>query len=213
MIITQQKTKGFSLIEAIVAVTLMSVAIVGPMTLSAQSIRATREARLELIATHLAEEGMETVHNIRDNNSAKDATLTRLEWMDGGASHTQLDILNQCSHGDGCIVDITEHPGAGVGAGTGVWTDATLVRCNGICDDVIYQNPTTGLYRQNKAGLTTSWIASPFKRVVHVTGVDHPQNPVRQVRVVSTVTYQAFNGETRTISVNEDYYNWFPALN
>lgn len=212
---TQKKNKGFSLIETVVAVTLMSIAIIGPMTLSAQSIRATREARLQLTATHLAEEGVEIVHNIRDNNSAEDLSSNRVEWMSGSALHTQLQIINQCSQAGGCIVDVIEHPTVSgrAGSGSGVWTNRSLVRCNGICFNTVYQNPNTGLYRQRSSGLGAPWVATPFTRVIQVTGVDSGSNPLRQVRVVSTVTYRAFNGATRTVSVNEDLYNWFPNLN
>lgn len=215
MITFQKKLKGFTLLEVVVAVTLLAIAIVGPMTLSAQSIRATREARLELIATHLAEEGVEIVHNIRDNNSADETNLvTRKNWLNG--SSINIDIIQECSNGNfGCIVDVIEHPGVSgaIGGGAGVWTDETLVKCNGTCYETVYQNPTTGLYRQKKGGLGAPWVASPFTRIIHVTGVDSGSNPVRQVQLVSTVTYKSFNGTTRTISANEDLYNWFPNLN
>lgn len=215
MILIPSKLKGFTLLEAVVAVTLLAIAIVGPMTLSAQSIRATREARLELIATHLAEEGIEIVHNIRDNNSGNETDLTnRSDWMDG--STINIDIIQECNNGGfGCILDVTEHPGVlGVsGSGSGVWTDEILVKCNGTCYETVYKNPTTGLYRQKKDGLTSPWVATPFTRIIHITPVDHPSNPERQVRLVSTVTYKSFNGTTRTISANEDLYNWFPNLN
>jgi len=211
----KQKSRGFTLIESIVAVTLLAVAIVGPMTLSAQSIRATREARLELVATHLAGEGIEIVHNIRDNNSAKETdSVNRSDWMDG--STIQINIIQECSNGGfGCIVDVIEHPlvSGNSGGGSGVWTDEALVKCNGTCVDAIYQNPSTGLYRQHKSGLGAPWVRTPFTRIIHVTGVDSASNPLRQVKVVSTVTYETYGGATRTISANEDLYNWFPNLN
>lgn len=213
MINIKKKNKGFTLIEAVVSITLLTFAVVGPMMLSAQSIRATREARLQLIATHLAEEGIEIVHNIRDNNSVDDTSSNRDEWVDG--STIQIDILNECKN-NGCIVDIIEHPSVSgnAGSGSGVWTDEALVRCNGgSCDNVVYQNPTTGLYRQRESGLSAPWVATPFTRVIQVTGVDAGFNSLRQVKVTSTVTYKTYGGATRTISANEDLYNWFPELN
>ncbi len=191
---TFHKTKGFSLIETIVAIVVLTLAVVGPMTLSAQSIRASRDARLELTATHLAEEGMEVVHNIRDNNSAQDADPARGAWM--------TNILPICS--TGCVVDVTEHS-------TGVWGPTALISCAGNCSTVdrIYQHSTTGLYRQFSSALASPWTVTPFRRSVTVTEVVAN----RQVRVTSSVSYRSYGGSPRTISTSQDFYNWFPRLN
>ena len=191
---TLDKTKGFSLIETIVAISVLTLAVVGPMTLSAQSIRASRDARLELTATHLAEEGMEVVHNIRDNNSAQDTDTFRSRWM--------LNILTNCS--TGCVVDVTQHTG-------GVWGPSALIPCAGTCSTInrIYQHGTTGLFRQFSSALASPWVATPFSRSVTVTQVIAN----RQVRVTSSVSYRSYGGNPRIISTSQDFYNWFPRLN
>src|SRR3989338_8054755 len=76
-------TTGFTLIESIVAISVLTLAVAGPLTLAAHSLKASRDARAEFIATHLAEEALEVVHNIRTNNSANDNTADRSEWMRG----------------------------------------------------------------------------------------------------------------------------------
>ena len=45
--------KGITLIELIVAVSVLSFALAGPMTLAASSLRATQDARNELIRDRL----------------------------------------------------------------------------------------------------------------------------------------------------------------
>ena len=92
-------TKGITLIETVVAVGILVAAIAGPMTLASQSLKASRDARNELIATHLAEEGIEVLHSMRDNNSATDNSPQRLGWMN--------TILIACS--GGCVIDPTDH--------------------------------------------------------------------------------------------------------
>lgn len=193
------KQKGFTLIEAIVSIVILTFAVAGPMALSSQSLRASRDARLELEATHIAEEGIEIIHNIRDNSSAKDNTAARTGWM--------ASILGVCNAG--CIADVTEHS-------AGVWGPAALSACpGGDCSTVsrIYYHPTSHLYRQRVIALGSPWKPTVFTRSMTVTGVDDVANPIRQIVITSTVTYVGYNGAVRTINVRQDLYNWFPRLN
>lgn len=195
------KKGGFTLIETVVSVTLLVLAVVGPMTLASNSLRVSRDARAELEAIQIANEGLEIVHNIRDNNSADDSTPTRTEWMDG--------IYPECQFG--CVADVTNHTGPttnvwGANALKGVCTSGTL------CDSerfVMYQDPTTGLYRQRHSALGGSWEKTNYTRKIIVTQV----TAGRQVQVTSIVTYIGYGGGPRTITVSEDLYNWFPSLN
>ena len=59
---------GFTLIETLVAVSLLSVAIVAPMSLTTKSLAAAYYARDQIVAFHLAQEAVETVRHFRDNN-------------------------------------------------------------------------------------------------------------------------------------------------
>lgn len=191
--------KGFTLIEAIVSIVILTFAVAGPMALSSQSLRASRDARLELEATHIAEEGIEIIHNIRDNSSAKDNTAARTGWM--------AAILGVCNAG--CIADVTEHS-------SGVWGASALTACPaGDCSTVgkIFYHPTSHLYRQRGAALGAPWKPTVFTRSMTVAGVDDIANPVRQVVITSTVTYVGYNGTVKTINVRQDLYNWFPRLN
>ncbi len=196
---TSTKKNGFTLIEAIVGITILTLAVVGPLTLAAQSLKATRGARQELEATHLAAEAFEVVHSIRDNNSAHDSSPTRTAWMQ--------NIMSNCSNGDGCIIDVTDHS-------SGVWGNNTLLACPaGNCASVstLYFYPSTSLYNQSLSPLPSPWVDSQFKRFVKVVGIDDPVNPMQQVHVVVTVTYDGVGG-TRTVSIADDMYNWFPEL-
>ena len=188
--------KGITLIEAIVAVTILAVAIVGPMTLAAQSLRASRDTRNELIATHLAEEGIEVIHNLRDNNVTNYPSGS---WL--------VNILPGCGAA-GCGVDVTQ------GDTTLVWNPGVVLPCTPDCSavGVIYYDPATGLYRQSATPLTSPWIVSPFTRTIVATGIDDPVNPQRQVHLVSTVSYQGYANVTKTVTVTDDLYNWFPPL-
>src|SRR3989344_5745503 len=61
-------SRGFTLIETLVAVTLLSVAITAPMSLTTRSLAAAYYARDQITAFHLAQEAIESVRHARDHN-------------------------------------------------------------------------------------------------------------------------------------------------
>lgn len=61
-------TIGFTLIETLVAIALLLAVLVGPITLIAHSLFSTSFSRNDLIANNLAQEGIELVRAVRDNN-------------------------------------------------------------------------------------------------------------------------------------------------
>lgn len=194
--------RGITLIETIVSVSILVAAVTGPMVLASQSLKASRDARAELIATHLAEEAIEVVNSIRDNNSAHDTTSTRDLWMQ--------NIIDRCGSAASCVVDVTDHS-------TGVWGVNALIPISsctlGYDCTQVYIYPDSALYRQYGSLLPSPWTPSQFKRTIGVIGIDDPTNPKRQVRISTTVTYAGYGGNTHTITISEDLYNWFPALN
>ena len=187
---------GVTLIESIVSITLLSIAIAGPITLAAHSIKASGAARSEMIATHLVEEGLEVVHSMRDNNSADDTNSDGRDWM---------KWISSCD--DDCIIDVTEHA-------ADVWDNQNVLKCTGGCGDkaIMYVNPNTGLYRQSNDALASPWVKTAFRRTISITNIDNLGNPQRQVRVTATVTYPGYGGAARTISISQDLFNWFPQL-
>ena len=62
------KNKGFSLIEIIVAIGVIISVFIGSIALISFTISSTRVARSKTMAIGLAQEGLEIVRNIRDNN-------------------------------------------------------------------------------------------------------------------------------------------------
>ena len=60
------KTKnGFTLIETLVAITILMISIVGPLTIAQKSLKAALQAKDQVFATYLAQSIMEDIKRIR----------------------------------------------------------------------------------------------------------------------------------------------------
>jgi prepilin-type N-terminal cleavage/methylation domain-containing protein len=62
------RQSGFTLIESLVAITILVVAIAAPMSLASQSLSSAYYARDQITAFHLAQEAIETIRSSRDGN-------------------------------------------------------------------------------------------------------------------------------------------------
>jgi type II secretory pathway pseudopilin PulG len=67
----QKKNRGFTIIETLVAVTILMIAIAGPLTVANKAYRAALDARNQMIGLNLAQEEMEYIKNLKDNFSIK----------------------------------------------------------------------------------------------------------------------------------------------
>ena len=71
-------THAFTMIEALVAIAVLLLSLVGPLTIASKGIVSAAFARDQIIAFHLAREAVELVRNKRDNNAINGA-----DWTDG----------------------------------------------------------------------------------------------------------------------------------
>lgn len=64
---TARQTTGFTLVETLIAITIVTFATTGPLFTASQSITAAEIARDKLVASYLAQEALEYVRAMRDN--------------------------------------------------------------------------------------------------------------------------------------------------
>ncbi|PJE73760.1 MAG: hypothetical protein COV02_00915 [Candidatus Terrybacteria bacterium CG10_big_fil_rev_8_21_14_0_10_41_10] len=92
--------KGFTLVETLVAVTILTSAIAGPMTFAIKNISAASVAQDQLVAFELAQEPFEYVRNVRDSNLLYNIDAAEpVDWLAG---------LEDCTNGDVCYIDTTK---------------------------------------------------------------------------------------------------------
>lgn len=109
-------SRGFSLIETLVAITVLVFGIVGPLTLAQMSLRSFPQIRDRIVAEYLAAEGMDTVRNMRDTALIQDP--------DSGLPNFNVP---GCVSITGCYVDATN-------------IDPAFQPCTGRCPKIKYDN-------------------------------------------------------------------------
>lgn len=77
-----RKGAGFTLIEVIIAISIIVVGIISCISLISSSVSGATTGKSKIIAAGLAQEGVEIVRNIRDNNWAN-YKRTIDTWRDG----------------------------------------------------------------------------------------------------------------------------------
>lgn len=97
-----QATLGFTLVEALVAISVVLIAVVGPLTIVSKNLSFSRFARDQIIAFYLTQEAIEFIRNTRDNN-----ILAGGAWLSG---------LNSCMSGS-CMIDAPANTITACGAG------------------------------------------------------------------------------------------------
>ena len=98
--------RGFTLVETLVAITVVVTAMVGPLYAVQQSLNASRTAREQLIASSLAQEGVEYVRSMRDSNYLYVLTKgTALSWLYGvDGTGGSVNCITAA-----CVVDPTQN--------------------------------------------------------------------------------------------------------
>ena len=124
--------RGFTLLETLVAVSLLAIAIVAPMSLTTQSLESAYYARDQITAFYLAQEALEAVRNVRDNNILQNSQNVKVDLLNGFPStggapfriDTRNNVMTLCSAdpGGACIPLQTDGTLYGYGNGANVST-------------------------------------------------------------------------------------------
>ncbi len=116
-----KKIKGFTLVEALVAISILMVAIAGPMSLAQRGTQSATQSTDQMIAAYMAQDAMEAVKNIRDEVALSNAT-TNTFWLwpfadsgdgyscfcVGNESACSLDTVNIQTRKKSCNIDTTQ---------------------------------------------------------------------------------------------------------
>ncbi len=186
------ETKGFTVVETLVAVTILLISIVGPLQIASKGLFSAFYARDEITGFYLAQEGVEFVRNFRDN--------TYITNRNSGTPYDWLSGLNLCfstvNNGAGCKIDATiVNPAAAITA-----CDSTLLPDH--CEKLRYDG-TFFSY----AG---SYPLSKYSRKIVITKSPNIQGTEDEAKITSTVTWDAGTvfGSQKRIVIEETLLNY-----
>lgn len=190
---THHFSRGFTLIETMVAVTILTLAVVGPLMTASRAIVAAQSARDQLTASYLAQEGIEYVRAMRDNEylaayRSGGLNISAVAW-----NNFLTASINQC-RATTCTLD----PSRNMGSGSGF----SLSPCSGdSCTPLYLTQLSNGTYGYTQQDGT----ATRFTRTVQI--VDASPDGATDVRVVSEVSWD-FHSTVHSVSVSDHLTPW-----
>jgi prepilin-type N-terminal cleavage/methylation domain-containing protein len=190
--LNKQKNRGFTLVEALVAIFILSISVSSMLGVTASTASSARYANNEIAANYLLQEAVDSVRNSRD-------TLAFQMLGAGGNWNTFLNRYgysgnSKCFSPSGCMLVIENFNGADL-AGSDV------VGCTGVCAPLYYDDNAVKLfYNYNSSGE----VVSKFTRTVNM--VSTPGNP-DEIKITATVNWT--NGSSpKTQSLEIYLLNW-----
>ena len=175
-----KNNKGFTLVEAMFAVLILSFVIVGMMTVVANDLFSARYARDEITANYLAQEVVDYIRNDRD---------TTVFWSDAvGRWNTFVSHYSICTSGNPCHIDVLVLNNNIISSGGGpLYYDATAT------NNSFYNYDTT----------VTGSVESKFTRKVIVTSAPDGNS----IDVTVTVSWKNGNSD-KTRVMTATLMNW-----
>ena len=186
---SSQLAAGFTLIETLVAVTLLTIAIGAPMSLTSKSLATAYYSRDQITAFHLAQEAIESIRHERDNNILTNVFGTYADLLEGIPNTTGAPF----------IVDTRDDS-----------TRLCLDPEDGPCPPLQTDGELYG-YRPGCIMPTTDcangegWENSIFTRTVRAEFVSG--NP-DEVNISVEVVWRTGSFQIRTISLSANLYRW-----
>ena len=174
-------TTGFTLVESLVAISILSMSILSTYTAVQNSLQSSSIAKDRIVAFYLAQEGMEYIKNIRDENALHAIAGIPTNWLHG-LSEVAGD---PCYFGKVCKVDSQ--------AKVASFCGNAFNTC-----PVLNQNSSSGLFGYASGG---NWVVTNFKREIQFA-----QNSVNEIAVTISISWTT-KGTTKSFQVKQLLFN------
>lgn len=179
---------GFTLIEAMIAVSILALSVAGPLIGASRAIVLAQISRDQLIATYLAQEGIEYIRAMRDDAylnayKANGSTVSSSAWVDFTSGSNAWSIT-QCV-GTPCTLDPARSMGYGSTLSLNAYTGNAPLYLN------------NGIYTQQAVGTKTA-----FTRTIQANDVSATEEVA-----TSTVSW-SFHNMPYTVTVVDHMTPW-----
>ncbi|MFH1048676.1 MAG: prepilin-type N-terminal cleavage/methylation domain-containing protein [Patescibacteria group bacterium] len=190
---------GFTLIEVMAAVAVLSIGLIGGLTVITKNLSIISGGEDRIIAANLAAEGIELVRNVRDTN-----WLESDPWADGIDGSSNQEFV-KIFFGNQAIDKINPKPSGGI-------TEEELLDiCSnngGVTDKCklyFYTAGTNKYYGEdfgNSYGVYTKGDFTGFYRMTHM--IDLPGDAIK----ASVTIRWSEGGQNKYLTATETLYNW-----
>jgi len=179
------KNLGFTLIETLVAVLILSTAIAGPLTIASKGLNAALVAKDQVTAYYLAQDALEHIRFVRDTNKLKGG-----HWLGLGGGVGIIDILTPCSSTHGCQINST--------------LNSAPAACSTPTCLALRYNNTTRLFNYDVISATN--VATIFYRKITLASIAGTSD---EYKLTVTVTWSDLAGITHPpVIIQENIFNW-----
>ncbi|MEK7669448.1 MAG: type II secretion system protein [Patescibacteria group bacterium] len=178
------KQAGFTVLESIVAIMVLSLSISGAFSAVQQSLSQSIIAKDEIKAFYLAQEAIEIIRNKRDTNQLSIISTGSGNWLDGISALAG----DSCYFGKTCRADATGPNNIYLYSCSGSWDSCEILR----------QDSTTFLYNYDANDPTTN-----FKREIQIESIN-----ANEVAVTVRIIWTKGLIITREFKVKTSLFNW-----
>lgn len=208
--------KGFTLLEVIIAIFILTVGVGGAYGLIQSTIISASQNKMRLTAYYLAQEGVEIVRNIRDSNWLAQRTAPGVLWADGilTVSGCIRPRFSPCDfYGDynldGVVTVDEDAYGCYYGCPAGPISGEICKRCdvdgNGSFSGIL-EALKIAQYAECTFGPDETFSICQTQAVFQKEIIINSMSP-DILQIFSTVTWQE-RGKSRTVEVMSQLTNW-----
>jgi prepilin-type N-terminal cleavage/methylation domain-containing protein len=187
-----KSNRGFTLVEAMVAISILSMAVTGPLVIAQKGIGSAIYARDQITAFYLAQEAVEYVRNVRDSNR-----IAGTPWLSQFASCKEdgsSPSTKKCRI-DAGYVDFLNPNGD-------VNTNAISLCSSGVCQPLLL-NTGTNLYGYGSGG---DWKPTIFTRTI---SIDDRVSPEKETIVTVTISWTTkLFTPVKSFTIQEHIFNF-----
>jgi len=185
-------TKGYSLIEVLVAIAVLMLSIVGPLSIASKSLQTSYYAREQATALFLAQEGIEIFTTARN-----DAVIAAFKAGDPSGSWD--DFYDPI---DGTCLDVSD---GGSGDGCNMDFSGAVEDCSTIENCVLYFEPSRELPYALDAGGSAE--ESKYTRVIKID----KDSAINAVKITSEVSWGTilFGGTSNSVVLTAALYSLY----